>query len=208
MALVTVDAVVHIPVYVRVAEVSSVVAAMAARALEDRVVVRVRMAGRANAIGVAMVDRESRVLRVVERRTSPGRRVMAGRARGREELLLRGMAGIGGVVVIGLMAANTSRRQRGVVAVDVAVGAYPRGCLVRAGQGECRVVVIERGICPDGSVMAEFAGRRESGRRMRRISGSGVVLLVARIARRAVERVVAVDVAVGARPRRDRVRSR
>ena len=34
MALVTVDAVVHIPVYVRVTEVSGVVAAMAARALE------------------------------------------------------------------------------------------------------------------------------------------------------------------------------
>jgi hypothetical protein len=54
------------------------------------------------------------------------------------------MAGIGGVVVIGLMAADASRGQRGVVAVDVAVSARPRRCLVRACQGECRVVVIER----------------------------------------------------------------
>ena len=126
MTLVTVDAVVHIPVYVRVAEVSGVVAAMAGRALENGVVIRIRMAGGANTVGVAMVDRESRVLRVIERRTSPGRRVMAGCAGRREELRLRSMAGIGGVVVIGLMAADTSRGQRGVVAVDVAVSACPR----------------------------------------------------------------------------------
>jgi hypothetical protein len=155
-----------------------------------------------------MVDRESRVLRVIERGTSPGGRIMARRAGGREELRLRCVAGIGGVVVIGLMAADTSRRQRGVVAVDVAVGANPRRCLVRASQGEGRVVVIERGIRPHSSVMAEFAGCRESGRRVRRTGGTRVILLVARIARCALERVVAVDVAVDASPRRDRMRSR
>ena len=79
----------------------------------------------ANAVGVAMVNRELRVLRVIERRTGPGGRGMASRAGGREELRLRGMAGIRGVVVIGLMATNTSGGQRGVVAVDVAVGACP-----------------------------------------------------------------------------------
>ena len=126
MALVTVNAVVHIPVHVRVAEVSGVVAAMAGRALENGVVIRIRMARGANTVGVAMVDWESRVLRVIERRTSPCGRVMAGRAGRREELRLRSMAGIGGVVVIGLMAADTSRGQRGVVAVDVAVSACPR----------------------------------------------------------------------------------
>jgi hypothetical protein len=46
--------------------------------------------------------------------------------------------------------------------------------------------------------MAEFAGRRESGRRVRRAGGTRVVLLVARIAQRAVERVVVVHVAVAA----------
>ena len=109
MALIAVNAVVHIPVYVRVLEVVGVVAAMAGRALEYRVVVRIRMARGTNAVGVAMVNRELRVLRVIERGTSPGGRGMAGRAGGREELRLRGVAGIRGVVVIGLMAADTGR---------------------------------------------------------------------------------------------------
>jgi len=125
VTLVTIDAVVHIPIYIRVAEVVRVVAAMAGRALEYRIVVRIRMAGGANAVCVAMVNRELRVLRVIECRTSPGSRGMAGRAGGREELRLRGVAGIRGVVVIGLMAADTGRGQRGVVAVDVAVSACP-----------------------------------------------------------------------------------
>ena len=56
MALVAVDAVVHIPVYIRVMEVSGVVAAMAACALEYRIVVRIRVARGANAVCVAMVD--------------------------------------------------------------------------------------------------------------------------------------------------------
>ena len=177
---------------------------MAVSALEHGVVIGIRMARGANTVGVAMVNWESRVLRVIERRTSPGGRGMAGRASGREELRLRGMAGVGGVVVIGLMAADTGRGQRSVVAVDMAVSAYPRWCLVRAGQGECRVVVIERGICPHSSVMAEFAGL--SGIRPSRgpdwwypcnLSGQP-------IARCAVERVVAVDVAIGAQARRNR----
>ena len=72
-----------------------------------------------------MVNRELCVLRVIERCARPGGRVVASRAGRREELRLRGVAGIRGVVVIGLMAANTGRGQRGVVAVDVAVGACP-----------------------------------------------------------------------------------
>src|SRR5258708_4986121 len=91
VALVTVNTVVHITVYIRVAEVVRVVAAMAGRALEYRVIVRICMARGANAVSVAMVDRELRVLRVIERRTSPGGRVVACRAGGREELRLRGV---------------------------------------------------------------------------------------------------------------------
>ena len=125
MALVTVDAVVHIPVHVVVLEIIRVIAAMTSGALEDGVVVRIGVAGRAHIAGIAMAGRESCVLRVIEGRTRPGRRVVAGRAGGREELRLRGVAGVGGVVVIGLMAADTGRGQRRVVAVDVAVGAGP-----------------------------------------------------------------------------------
>jgi hypothetical protein len=56
MALVTVDAVIYIPIYVRMLEVVGVVIAMAARALENRVVATVNVARRALAVGVAMVD--------------------------------------------------------------------------------------------------------------------------------------------------------
>src|SRR4029077_1583949 len=114
---------------------------------------RIRMARGADAVGIAMVDRESRVLRVIECRTSPCGRGMAGRAGGRKELRLRSVARVGGVVVVGLMATDTCRRQGRVIAVDVAVGAYPRRCLVRAGQGERRVVVIKGGIRPDSCVV-------------------------------------------------------
>ena len=56
MALITVDAVVHIPVHILVPEVSGVVAAMATGALEHGVVTRVRVAGGTNAVCVAMID--------------------------------------------------------------------------------------------------------------------------------------------------------
>ena len=56
MALVTVDTVVHIPVYVRVMEVSGIIPTMANRALEYRIVIRIRVARGANTIGIAMVD--------------------------------------------------------------------------------------------------------------------------------------------------------
>ena len=106
-------------------EISGVVAAVATRTLEHRVIIRIRMARGAIAVCVAMVNREPCVLRVIERRTGPGGRVMAVRAGGREELRLRGVPGIRGVIVIGLMAADTGRGQRSVVAIDVAVGACP-----------------------------------------------------------------------------------
>ena len=207
MTLVTVDAVVYVSVDIVVVEIGGVVTAVATRALEYRVVVRIRVARGANTIGVAMVDRELRVGRVRERRTSPGGRGMAGRTGGREELRLCGVAGVGGVVVIGLMAADTGRGQRGVVPVDVAVSAYPGRHDMSSGQGECRVVVIKGGICPDSGVMTEFASRRESGRRVDRIGGTRVVRLMARIAQCAVQSVVVVHVTVDTQARRNRVRS-
>ena len=110
------------------------------------------------------------------------------------------MAGIGGVVVIGLMAADTGRRQSRVVAVDVARRARRGG--MGSGQREGRVVVVESGIRPNSCVVAEFAGRRESGCRVRRIGGTSVVCLVAGVTQRTAQRVVVADVAIRARTRR------
>ena len=53
--------------------------------------------------------------------------------------------------------------------------------------------------------MTGFARGRESGGGVRRIGRSSVILLMARIAQRAVQRVVVIDVAIGAQARRNRV---
>ena len=76
--MVAVHAVVNVPVHIRMAKVGRVIAAMALGALEDRVVIRVGMARRAHAVGVAVRNRELGVLRVVKRRWRPGSRRMAG----------------------------------------------------------------------------------------------------------------------------------
>ena len=187
MALVTVRAVVHIAVNLLVMEVGRVIAAVAARALEHRIVIRVRVARGADVVGVAVACRELRVLRVIERRAGPSCRVMAVLACRWEELRLRLVARIGCVVVIRLVASVARRGQRGVVAIDMAIGTYARRHGVRAGQRECGVVVVEGRICPDGCVVAQFAGGRESRRSMRGVGCTRIVLLVARVAERAVE---------------------
>ena len=123
---------------------------------------------------------------------------MAVLARRREELRLRRMARIGRVVVVGLMTADACDGQRCVVGVDVAIAAQPGRHGVRSRKREGGVVVIEDGICPDGRVMTDVTRRRESRRLMRRIIRASIVLLVTRVAERAVQRVVVIDVAVGA----------
>jgi len=179
MTLVAVDAVVDIPAHLFVAEITRVVAAVAARALEYRVVAGINVAGSANAVGVAMVDRELGVLRVIECRTSPGGRVVAVLARGRKELRLGGVSRIGCVVVVSLMATDAREWQRGVVVVDMAVRAHTRRHHVRTSKSERCVVVIKRGVSPADGVVAEFTGSRESGRGVRRIVRARVILLMA-----------------------------
>ena len=61
--------------------------------------------------------------------------------------------------------------------------------------------MIERRVCPDGGVVAQFARGRESGRGVRGIVRARVVLLVARVAQGAVQRIVVVDMAIAALPR-------
>jgi hypothetical protein len=52
MALVTVHAVIYIPADVGMTEIVRVPAAMATRALENRVVARIRVAGRAHTVSI------------------------------------------------------------------------------------------------------------------------------------------------------------
>src|ERR1051325_4459064 len=107
-----------------------------------------------------------------------------------EERLLRRVAWIGRILIIGLVATIASRWQRGVVAIDVTFRALPGRRLVRPRQEKCGVVVIERGVRPDGGVVAHFARRRESRRSMRGVRGAGVILLVAGVASRRMQVVV------------------
>jgi hypothetical protein len=132
MALVTIDTVVDIAANIRVLEIGRIIAAVASGALEDGVVVRINMARGAHVVGVAMAGRELCVLRMVERGAGPGRGVVAGLARGGEELLLRRVTRVRGVVVVGLMAADAGCRQRRVIVVNVAVRTHSWRHYVRA----------------------------------------------------------------------------
>ena len=170
------------------------------------------MARRALAICVAVSDRESGVGQVIEPGgRAPSAGVVAVRAGGGGEdsgIEPGGVRWAGGVVVIVLVAADTCRRQRRVISVDVAVGALPGRHGVQASQRKSRVVVIESRVRPVCRVMTELTGRGESGDLMCRISRARVVLLMTRVAERAVQRIVVVDVAVAAGTRGDCVRSR
>ncbi len=207
MALVTVDAVVDVARHVLVAEVSGIIPAMAAGALEYGVVIRVDVAGCTNVIGIAVTGWKWRVLRVIERRIRPRARIVAVLTGSGEELRLRGVARVCAGVVIRLMTADAGGRQSRVVVVYVAVCAFARRHHVRSGQRERGVVVVERRIRPRHRVMAHGACCREAGRGVRGIIGRGVILLVARVAKGAIQRVVVVDVAIRALPRRHGVRS-
>lgn len=208
MALVAIGAVVNVPRHVVVLEVVCVVTAVASGALEDGVVIRTGVACRADTVRIAMGHRELRVLRMVERRPGPRRRVVARLARGREELRLRRVSRIRRVVVVGLVAADTGRGQRRVVVVDVTIGAHTRGNRVRTGQGKGSVVVIESRIGPDRRVVAHFARRRVSRGRVNGTRRAVVIFLVARVTQCAVQGIVVVGVAIGTLPRRHRMRSR
>ena len=121
------------------------------------------MAGGAHAIRIPVISRERGVLRVVECRIQPTRRVVTRLASRGKELGLCRMAGIRGVVVVGLMATHARRRQGRVVVVDVAIRANSRRDSMHAGQREGCVVVVENAVGPNHRVMADFARGRESG---------------------------------------------
>jgi hypothetical protein len=144
------------------------------------------MAGGANVVSASMAGWERRVLGVIERRSRPGCGCVTSLARGREELRLRLVARIRGVVVIGLVATNTRDRQSRVVPVYVAVRALARRHCVRTRQRECRVGVIEGGVGPDCGVVAQLTRGRESRRSVGGVGRPRIILLMARVAQRAV----------------------
>lgn len=113
------------------------------------------------------------------------------------------------VRVVLLMARVTESAVQPVVVVGVAVGALPRRHGMRSRQLEARAGVVERGIGPLHRVVAGRARRGEACREViHRRYGAGVVLLVTRVTCRTRQVVVVVRVAIGALPRRHRVRSR
>ncbi len=206
MTLVTVDAVVYIPSHALVTRVGLGLR-VAIRALEDRVVIRVRVAGRTHVVGSAVTGRESRVLRVIEARVQPVRRAMAVLAGRGEELGLRRMPGIRRIVVVLLVAANTGGWERGVVIIHVAVDALTGWYGVRAGQRKRRVVMVKGGIGPYNRVMAKLTLLRKSSTGMIGIRGALEVLQMARDAGGAVQVVIVSNMAVRALPGRHGMRS-
>lgn len=163
MTLVTIDAVVNIASHLRVREIRRVVVAVATSALEDGIVVGVDMTGRANAVRIAVGNWKLCVLRVVEGCSSPGCRGVTGLACGREELWLCRVHRTRRVVVIRLMATDTSCWERCVVVVNVAIDAGARRHGVRTGERERRIVVVKRSVGPDNRVVTDVAGGREPG---------------------------------------------
>ena len=186
MALVAINAVIYVPRNVRMLKIVGVVTTVTCRALEHGVIVRVGMAGGAYVVSASMVGWEWRVLGVVKRRSRPCSRCVTSLARGREELGLRLVARVRGVAVIRLVAPDTRDRQSRVVPVYVAVRALARRHGVRTGQRECRVGVVEGGVGPDCGVVAQLTRGRESRRSMGGIVSARIILLMARVAQRAV----------------------
>jgi hypothetical protein len=92
-------------------------------ARKDRVIVRVCVAGRAHAAGVAVIDAPPCM---AKRGACPRGCVVTGCASRRENRRSRLMDGVRGGVVIRRMTAVARRGQRGVVAIHMATGTSHR----------------------------------------------------------------------------------
>lgn len=186
MALVAIRAVVDIPTDIGMLEIRCIIVAMATGALEHRVIARVGVAGCTNAVRVAVIRWE---VRVIERGSGPTGRGVAGIASRRETS--GRVIGIGRPRVIRLVTAVASRGQRRVVVVHVALHAGHVRRVI-SGQRECRGVVIEGGTGPirrrPGRVASVARGREAHGR-VRRAIRAVVIRLVAGDACRARQTV-------------------
>lgn len=190
MALVAVHAVVHVALHALVVRIG-LGFGVAVRTSKHRIVVGVRVAGRAHAVGVAMVQREPGVIELAVR---PLDGVMAGGAGGRETS--GNMVRVGGVLIIGLVATVAVGGQVAVVVVDVAIGAGARRHSVRPGEREARLAVVEVGVSPLDGVVADFAGLGEARLHVIRVIRIVEIGQVAGDARRVVQLVIVVDVAI------------
>ena len=124
----------------------------------QRCVVVVHVAGRAGHALVGSGQRECGLV-VIEHRAIPGSGGVAGRAGGREAG--RYMIRVSRPGEVGLVSTVAIGRKGGVVVVDVA-GRAGHG-LMRAGQRERRLVVIENRAIPGRGRVASRAGGREAG---------------------------------------------
>ena len=116
------------------------------------------------------------------------------------------MVRVRGGVVIPQVAGDAGLAVQGVVAIGVAIRTLPRRHCVHARQSESGGGVVELAIRPLHRVVALLACRGETCVR-HRASRLVVVVLVATDARRSGDAVVIVDVAIGALPWWDCVRS-
>jgi len=151
MALIAVHAVVDIAADVRVMEIVRVPAPMAGSidARKDRVVVWVEVTGRADTVGIAMIDAPPGV---VEGRAGPRCSGVTSGASGGEDRGRGFVDWIRGAVVIRRVTAVASRGERGVVVVYVATGAGNLG--VEARQRERGGAVVKFAVGPQRGVMA------------------------------------------------------
>jgi len=105
---------------------------------------------------------------------------------------------IGRAGVVLLMTRVAQGAVQRVIAVSVAIGAGPGRHYVRAGQLKAGAGMVELAIRPLRRVVAAVACCRERCRNViYRRQSAGVVLLMARVARRARKVVIVIDVAVG-----------
>ena len=138
MALIAINAVVHITADVRVVEIGRVPAPMALRALEYQVIRGINMARSTHAVGVPVIHGE---IGVIECCAGPSCRRVAGRTSCRESSCRVDRIRCG--VVRCRVATVAIGRQRGVIAVYVAHRAGNRRRGVIAGQWENSRAVIE-----------------------------------------------------------------
>ena len=190
MALVAIHAVVHVTTNVAMITIR-VRLGVAVRALECAVVGRIRVTRRADPVRVAVIHGEPRV---IESGSQPGRRRVAGCARGRESC--RHVVRAVRALVVHLVTTEAVGGHRGVVVVHVTASA--RHGRVLPCQGETCVVVVEARRAPGRRTMAHVALLRESGRDVVRIVRALEVSQMAADAARVCDVVVRVHVTLAA----------